>query len=90
MGRQHASSEMYAFTENTLHQTFQGGRGGPSFPGPFSTAQPEFICCKTKLTMLFYICLFYTHAMNLVACMYDYETYGFIHDMLAVRLRHSC
>lgn len=31
----------------------------------------------------------YTHAMYLVACTYEYETYGFIHDMLDLWLRHS-
>lgn len=31
----------------------------------------------------------YTHAMSSVACMYEYETYGFIHDMLDLWLRHS-
>lgn len=31
----------------------------------------------------------YTHAMYFVACMYEYETYGFIHDMLDLWLTHS-
>lgn len=30
-------------------------------PGPLNTAQPEFLCCKTKLLMLFYIMFLYIH-----------------------------
>lgn len=36
------------------HDTTQGTIG-LLFPGPLNTAQPEFLCCKTKLLMLFYI-----------------------------------
>lgn len=39
------------------------------FPGPFNTAQPEFFCCKTKLTMLFYIYVF-VYTCNVFSCMY--------------------
>lgn len=38
--------------------TFQRGTLGLGLTGPLDTAQPEFICCKTKLTMLFYIYVF--------------------------------
>lgn len=60
-----------------------------SFPGPLNTAQPEFLCCKTKLLMLFYINVLVYTWTRYVACMYQYETYGFIHDMLDLWLRHS-
>lgn len=38
--------------------TFQRGTLGLGLTGPLDTAQPEFSCCKTKLTMLFYIYVF--------------------------------
>lgn len=60
--------KMYAFM-NTLHQKFDRGTVRRWFPGPFNTAQPEFFCCKTKLTMLFYIYVF-VYTCNVFSCMY--------------------
>lgn len=65
----HCSRIKYAFMINTLHQKFWGGTVRYSFPGPFNTAQPEFFCCKTKLTMLFYIYVF-VYTCNVFCCMY--------------------
>lgn len=48
----------------------------------FSAAKPNWPCSFTYMSL-------YTHAMYFVACMYEYETYGFIHDMLDLWLRHS-
>lgn len=48
-----------------------------------SAAKPNWPCSFTYMSL-------YTHAMHFVACMYEYETYGFIHDMLDLWLRHSC
>lgn len=79
-GKLSCLKKMYVFMVNTQHPRLQRGTVRPSFPGPFNTAQPEFICCKTKLTMLFLHMSLYTHAMCFVACTYEYETYGFIHD----------
>lgn len=53
----------------THFMTFQRGAVRPSSPGPFNTAQPEFLCCKTKLTMLFYIYVF-VYTCNVFCCMY--------------------
>lgn len=39
----------------TLHDEEE--QPGGHFLVHLNTAQPEFFCCKTKLTMLFYICL---------------------------------
>lgn len=54
---------MYALAANALHReeeadTCRRGALGRGLTGPLDTAQPEFICCKTKLTMLFYIYVF--------------------------------
>lgn len=54
---------------NTTSIQFQRGTVRHSFPGPFKTAQPEFFCCKTKLTMLFYIYVF-VYTCNVLSCMY--------------------
>lgn len=48
----------------------------------FSAAKPNWPCSFTYMSL-------YTHAMYFVACMYEYETYGFIHDMLDLWLRNS-
>lgn len=50
-------------------QTVQRRTVRHSSPGPLNTAQPEFFCCKTKLTMLFYIYVF-VYTCNLFSCMY--------------------
>lgn len=41
----------------------------------FSAAKPNWPCSFTYMSL-------YTHAMYSVACTYEYETYGFLHDML--------
>ena len=91
MGRHfHASCKMYAFMINTLHGPFlRGEQSGTHFLVHliqhnlnFSAAKPNWPCSFTYMSL-------YTHAMYFVACMYEYETYGFIHDMLDLWLRHS-
>lgn len=91
MGRRfHASCKMCAFMINTLHRTFsKAEQSGAHFLVHliqhnlnFSAAKPNWPCSFTYMSL-------YTHAMYFVACMYEYETYGFIHDMLDLWLRHS-
>lgn len=63
----YASREMYPYL--IKHTTQRRGAVRRGFPGPFNTAQPEFFCCKTKLTMLFYIYVF-VYTCNVFSCMY--------------------
>lgn len=71
------------------HTTSKEEQSGVRFPVHLiqhnlnsSAAKPNWPCSFTYMSL-------YTHAMYLVACTYEYETYGFIHDMLDLWLRHS-